>query len=610
MTASSALSIADHALLSDCQGSALVGRDGTIDWACLPRFDSASIFTALLDPGAGHWRIAPAEGSTETTWAYIEGTMVVRTEHRSEGGRVAVFDALALASGAEGHQIGHDSPHVLVRVVEGLEGEVAMSFDLAARPEYGLTVPTWMAETGGLRSRGGPVSLVLSCAESTPHEAGVVGGTWAVHSGERAHFALQVGSPWEPPIETLTSGEIKALLDGTIDSWRSWSELHANYDGPYAEQVCFSGRVLHALTHVPTGAVVAAPTTSLPELPGGTRNWDYRYAWVRDASMTLEALWVAACPDEAGAFFGFFATAAGREVDGASALQILYGVGGERHVPEATLDHLAGHLGSTPVRIGNGAWDQLQLDVYGELLAAAHQLAEQVGEFDEASAALLLSAAAAAASRWREPDEGIWETRGGRDHFLHSKLMCWVALDRAVDLAAAIGAEAHIEPWRAVAEEIRTAIMEEGWNEDLGAFTQAFGSDVLDASALMIPIVGFLPGDHPRVVATVDAVARDLTDDQGFVYRYRGGDDGLDGEEGTFTICTFWLAQSLALIGRVDEARALFEATAARANDLGLMSEQIDPSDGSLLGNFPQAFTHIGLVNAAWAIAQAERSSA
>ncbi|MBW3591505.1 MAG: glycoside hydrolase family 15 protein, partial [Actinobacteria bacterium] len=383
----------------------------------------------------------------------------------------------------------------------------------------------------------------------------------------------------------------------------SWAELHGGYDGPYAQEVRLSGRVLQALTYSPTGAVIAAPTTSLPEAIGGARNCDYRYAWVRDASLTMEALWVAACPDEAGAFFDFFATAAGGELDGASSLQILYGIRGERHVPETTLDHLAGYVHSRPVRAGNGAWDQLQLDVYGELLAAACQLAEQVGDFGPAGVYLLVSAADLAASRWRETDEGIWETRGGRRHFIYSKLMCWVALDRACRLAERIGAEDRVESWQAEAARIREAILVEGWNEDVGAFTQSFGSSDLDASALMLPIVGFLPPNDPRVVATVEAVAKHLTDDRGFVYRYRA-DDGLAGGEGTFTMCTFWLAQCWAMMGQLDEARSLFEAAAGAANDLGLLSEQIDSASGTMLGNFPQAFTHIGLINAAWAIAQ------
>ncbi|MEX2586708.1 MAG: glycoside hydrolase family 15 protein [Actinomycetota bacterium] len=603
--AGSVPAIGDYALLSDCQGCALVSRSGRVDWACLPRFDSPSVFTRLLDPAAGHWSLAPAVEPVRSRRAYVEDTMVVRTEHVTEQGRIAVYDALALGPGEHGHQIGHASPHVLVRIVEGLDGEVQMNCEVQPRLEYGLTVPVWALEPGGWRSRGGPVSLVVSSDSELRADGGAISGTFSIAAGHRECFALQVGSAWKEQVSPLSLREIELLLERTIEGWQSWAELHGGYDGPYADRVRLGGRVLQALTYSPTGAVIAAPTTSLPERIGGVRNWDYRYAWVRDASLTLQALWVAACPDEAGAFFAFFATAAGGELDGASALQILYGIRGERHIPETTLDHLAGYLGSRPVRVGNGAWNQLQLDVYGELLAAACQLAEQVGQFDAASSDLLVSAADTAARRWREPDEGIWETRGGRRHFLYSKLMCWVALDRACRLAPRIGAGERVDRWEAEAARIRDAILAEGWNHAIGAFTQSFGSSDLDASALMLPIVGFLAPDDPRVVATVEAVAEHLTDDRGFVYRYRAG-DGLAGAEGTFTMCTFWLAQCWAMMGRLDAARELFEAAAGCANDVGLLSEQIDPADGALLGNFPQAFTHIGLINAAWAIAQAK----
>ncbi|HYZ97582.1 MAG TPA: glycoside hydrolase family 15 protein, partial [Acidimicrobiales bacterium] len=382
-----------------------------------------------------------------------------------------------------------------------------------------------------------------------------------------------------------------------------------SYDGPWQDLVHHSGRVLYALTYQPTGAIVAAPTTSLPETEGGDRNWDYRYAWVRDASFTIEALWVAACPDEAHEFVDYMSTAAATSVARGSELQIMFGIGGERDLSERELAHLAGWRASRPVRVGNAAWEQRQLDVYGELLGAVHKLSEQVGPVDESTARFLVALADAAATRWDERDQGIWEVRGEPRHFLYSKLMCWVALDRAIALAARLGADDRVPGWKATRDEIHAAILDRGWSDTAGAFTQSFGSDDLDASNLMMAPVGFLPADDPRMLATIDAIEERLTDDRGLVYRYRSA-DGLEGEEGTFLMCTFWLAHARALAGQPERARAVFERAAAFANDVGLLAEEVDATSGELLGNFPQAFSHIGLVNAAWAISEAERAGA
>jgi GH15 family glucan-1,4-alpha-glucosidase len=365
--------------------------------------------------------------------------------------------------------------------------------------------------------------------------------------------------------------------------------------------------VLYGLTYFPTGAIVAAPTTSLPEAPGRSRNWDYRYTWVRDASFTLEALWVAACPHEANRFFDYLADAAATHVAGGGDMQIMFGIGGEHDLTERELGHLSGWRSSRPVRTGNGAWNQRQLDVYGELLGAAHRLPDQVAGLHPVSRRFLADLADIAAARWCEADQGIWEVRGEPRHFLYSKLMCWVALDRAIALADSLDARDRVAWWKVSRDAIADAILTRGWNERVGAFTQSFGSDELDASALMLSIVGFLPADHPQMAATIDAVAAGLTDERGLVYRYLGA-DGLDGEEGSFLLCTFWLAHAHALAGDIDRARATFEAAARYTNDVGLLSEEVDGHTGELLGNFPQAFSHIGLVNAAWAIAQAERS--
>jgi GH15 family glucan-1,4-alpha-glucosidase len=367
--------------------------------------------------------------------------------------------------------------------------------------------------------------------------------------------------------------------------------------------------VLQALSFQPSGAIVAAATTSLPEGVGGERNWDYRYTWVRDACLTMEALWVAACPDEAHDFFAFLATAA-PSLSKKKALQIMFGVGGEHDLSERVLPHLHGWRGSRPVRVGNEAWSQQQIDVYGELLDAAYRLADQLERIDDDTRRFLVACADTAAERWTEKDQGIWEVRGEPRHFLYSKVMCWTALDRAIRLAERLGApEDKVAGWRRTREEIHDTVLREGWSEEAGAFTQYFGSTALDASNLMMPIVGFLPADHPRMLATIEATAQKLTDDAGLVYRYRteGGVDGLAGEEGTFLLCTFWLAHALALSQQVDRASAVFERAASYVNDVGLLAEEVDPATGELLGNFPQAFSHIGLVNAAWAISQARR---
>lgn len=600
-----AVPIADYALLSDSRGAALVSRDGSIDWACLPRFDSPATFARLLGESAGHWRVGPTEPA-EVSRSYVDGTMVLRTKHRTGSGAVSVTDAMPFMSRDRGHGIGDRAPHAIIRVVEGIDGRVEVVSEVAPRPEYGLTVPRWQARAGGALCRGGPSSYVLSSPVTVDTAGGTATARFTLQPGERVGLALRVADPWEPPPSPWTTDQVRAWLYATVSGWQCWSALHQAYDGPWADLVHHSGRVLQALTYAPSGAVIAAPTTSLPEGVGGGRNWDYRYTWVRDASLTLSALWVAACPDEVADFFGFFATAAGATPDGDDALQILYSVTGERRIEEHELDHLSGYRDSRPVRVGNAAWRQSQLDVYGELLDAAALYADRVGDLDGTVVSFLIDMADRAVERWEEPDHGIWEMRGEPRHFLYSKLMCWVAFDRAVRLADQLGAHDRVDRWCKERDRVRAAILDQGWSDDAGAFTQSFGSDRLDASALMIPIVGFLSGDDPRVRATIDAIAERLTDDKGLVYRYRS-DDGLHGQEASFGICTYWLAHALAVTGQVDHARECFETITAFVNDVGLLAEEIDGETGEQLGNFPQAFTHIGLVNAANAIHEAEQ---
>ncbi|MBW3562574.1 MAG: glycoside hydrolase family 15 protein [Actinobacteria bacterium] len=599
--------IADHALLSDCQSAALVDRDGSVEWLCFPRFDSPSVFARLLDDSdGGHFSVRPI-GDAEVTRRYVDGSMVLVTRFQTTDGVLELTDALAMAEGVRGHDLGDGSPHVLLRRAACTEGRVDLSVSFAPRYEYGLTTPLVREVDAGVIARGGPVTLRLSSDVPLVVEGPVVHATVSLSARESASFAVSYGSSWQPPAEPWSPAQVADRLDDTVAAWRSWREQHQRYEGPYADLVEHSGRVLQALTFQPTGAVVAAPTTSLPEVVGGGRNWDYRYAWVRDASLALDALWVAACPDESRAFLDYLTTAAS-SVYRRRELQIMFGVGGERDLSERQLGHLSGWRNSSPVRVGNGAWQQKQLDVYGELLAAVHRLRHQLGELDDQERRFLITLADTAAEVWTETDQGIWEVRGEPRHYVYSKLMCWVALDRAIDLAEQLDAGDRVEAWKRIRGEIRGAILDRGWSDDVGAFTQAFETTALDASNLVIPIVGFLPANDPRVLATIDATAERLTDERGLVYRYRAH-DGLPGEEGTFLLCTFWLAEAHARSGKTDRAREVFERAAGFVNDVGLLAEEVAPDTGELIGNFPQAFSHIGLINAAWAIDQTEQGT-
>ncbi len=589
-------SIGNYGLVSDCQTAALVGRDGSVDWYCPPRFDAPSVFARLLDERGGHWSIRPV-GDFESERAYLEGGMVLRTEFRADGGRVALTDALALEEGARGHAIGQRSPHVLLRRVEGLGGEVELEVEFVPRLEYGLTEPLLRASEDGTRivARAGPTELhrFVGCplkAARTEARARFV-----LRAGEHVDFALvyrraggEIGEPLAP--------QVGAALDNAREGWASWSGMHRGYEGPYAREVHRSALVLQALTYVPSGGIVAAPTTSLPAMLGGEDNWDYRYAWLRDLSLVLRALWVAACPDEAEWFFCWIDRAGGGCPSGQ--LQIMYGVEGERDLTEHFLHHLSGFRGNGPVRVGNDAWTQRQFDVYGEVLDAAYLLRDQLGEeFDPSTARLLRALADGAAGHWREPDSGMWEARDKERHYLSSKLMCWVTLDRAVELAPRLGDDSDVGFWKEAGEEIRRTILEEGWNEAVGAYTGAFGSDRLDASVLLMPLVGFLPAEDERMEATIRKVEAELAPD-GVVHRWAGDENG-------FLLCTYWLVECLARCDRTEDAVELFERTTACANDLGLLAEQADPRTGELWGNFPQAFSHVGLVNAAWCLSWA-----
>jgi GH15 family glucan-1,4-alpha-glucosidase len=625
--------IADYALLSDCRSAALVSAYGSVDWLCFPRFDSPSAFARILGPEAGHWQIRPL-GDPTVSRRYVDSTMVLETVYTLPVGVLVVNDALVLGDGKRGHQLGAEAPGALLRHVACRSGEVDVEIVFAPRPDYAQSLPRLAHTVNGIvvmaaadgaaadgaaadgAAGGGTEVLALSAPVPLDIHGPVARGVFRLKAGAVRGFALQNLDGGHDSPGFWTQAEISRRLEDTRHGWTSWAVLHQRYQGPWEELVALSGRVLQALTFYPTGAIVAAPTTSLPEVAGGVRNWDYRYTWVRDASMTLQALWVAACPDEAGKFFGFLSAAAATAAAAAATdrpgngvdLQIMYGVDGELDLSEREMPHLPGWRGSAPVRVGNGAWKQRQLDVYGELLDAAATLPEYLVDTEPDTRLFLAAAADTAAAQWQSPDQGIWESRGAPRHYLHSKLMCWVAMDRAVGLAALLHAEEKVPQWTAARERIAASIRQDGWSDAAGAYTQAYGSDDLDASALLLAIVGFLPADDPRMLATIEAIEARLTDERGLVYRYRSA-DGFTGEEGSFLLCTFWLAHALALAGRTERARAVFERAAGFATDLGLMSEEVAPGSGELLGNFPQAFSHIGLVNAAWAISEAERRS-
>ena len=597
--------IADYALISDCQSAALVSSEGSVDWLCFPRFDRPSVFARLLDQDAGHWSIHPA-GVLEAKRSYVERTMAIQTTFRTADGKATLVDVMAVGEGEREHKLGAHSPHALLRRLTCDEGSVEINIEYAPRPEYGLIFPFLTAVDGGIHARGGADVLLLSSPIAFEIDGSNANAHISLTQGQSVAFALHHKQSWEEQPGVRNQEQITTRIDDTIRGWQTWSEIHQGYEGPWRDLVHTSGLVLQALTYQPTGAIVAAATTSLPEEVGGERNWDYRYAWVRDSSLTLEALWVAACPDEATDFFSYMAGASATQLRRGSDLQIMFGVGGERDLSERTLPHLSGWRNSRPVRVGNGAWDQRQIDVYGELLNAAYRLSDQWKVLDPATREFLVEVADAAAVRWEETDQGLWEQRGEPQHFLYSKLMCWVALDRAIHLAARLEAEDRIGMWTKTRDEIKDAILQRGWNDRAQAFTQTFGSEDLDAANLMMPIMGFITAKDPRMLSTIRATEERLTDEHGLVYRYKSH-DGLEGEEGTFLLCTFWLAQAQALAGELNRARTTFESAIAYANDVGLLAEEVDPTTKELLGNFPQAFSHIGLINAAWAIAQAEK---
>jgi GH15 family glucan-1,4-alpha-glucosidase len=583
--------IEDFALLSDLQTAALVHRKGSIDWCCFPRFDSDACFAALLGRREhGCWLVAPA-GKGEPTRRYRDGSLVLETEWETAQGQIRVTDFMPPRG---------EAPDI-VRIVEGLSGRVSVRSELVVRFGYGRAVPAIRAAEDALVATAGPDALVLRTLAPTRPERAAMLSSFEVSAGERVPFALT----WFPSHADVPAAvDVDRALRETDTFWREWAS-RCTHAGPYRDAVLRSLIVLKGLTYQPTGGIVAAPTTSLPEWPGSVRNWDYRYCWLRDATLTLLALLDAGYVDEANEWRAWLLRAVAGDPDD---VQIVYGVAGERRLPEWVVEWLPGFEGSQPVRVGNAAAEQEQLDVFGEVTDALYQARKHnlggslpAWELGRHMLGLL-------EQRWREPDKGIWEVRGERRHFTHSKVMAWVAFDRGVRLCDEFGREGPVERWRRIRAEIHAQVCEQAWNDQLRSFTQSYGSSRLDASLLLLPLVGFLPPDDPRVRGTLAGVQQQLTWD-GLLLRYPSDQllEGLPAGEGAFLPCSFWLVDALALDGRLDEATELFERLLRVRNDLGLLAEEYDPGEGRLLGNFPQAFSHIALVNSAFTLANAAR---
>jgi GH15 family glucan-1,4-alpha-glucosidase len=583
-----ALRIEDYALIGDCRTAGLVGLDGSIDWLCLPRFDSDACFAALLGtPENGRWRIGPASAARATR-RYVGDTLVLETVFETDEGAVAVTDFMPIRGEASD----------LVRVVEGRRGRVPMRMDLTLRFDYGSIAPWVQHAPDGITGVAGPDAVIFKADVPARGEGLSTVADFEVAEGQRLTFVLTRYRSYEaapPPIDP------EAALAETLAWWGEWSS-RCRYEGYRKDLVVRSLITLKALTYAPSGGIVAAPTMALPEHVGGVRNWDYRYCWLRDATLTLLALTSAGYLEEAAAWEDWLIRAVGGEPGKA---QIMYGIGGERHLPEFEVPWLAGYEGSRPVRVGNAAYSQFQLDVYGEVCDALHQA--RVAGLKPCQDAWNLERALLAHVEkvWDDPDEGIWEVRGPKRHFTHSKVMAWVAFDRAIKSAERFGLDGPVERWRGLREAVHERVCRDGFDRDMGSFVQSFGAKQLDASLLMIPIVGFLPADDPRVLGTVAAVERELMRD-GFLLRYdtATGEDGLPPGEGAFLPCTFWLADAYALAGRRSQARAIFDRVAGLSNDVGLLSEEYDTHARRLVGNFPQAFSHLGLVNSAMNLAR------
>jgi GH15 family glucan-1,4-alpha-glucosidase len=577
--------IEDYALIGDCETAALVSRDGSIDWLCFPRFDSPACFAALLgNEENGRWAISPSQKSYRVNRRYREDTLILETEFETETGTAVILDFMPPRDGTSD----------IIRIVEGKSGTVAFDFEFVLRFDYGRTVP-WVTanDDGTITAIAGPDMVVLTSPVALKGEDLRTVASFTVSEGERLAFTLTYCPSHLPQ---PTAKIVETALQETEDFWRDFASRCPEV-GSWTQQVRRSLITLKALTYMPTGGIVAAVTTSLPEKIGGPRNWDYRYCWLRDATLTLLALMKLGYYDEAKAWRDWLL----RAVAGDPAqMQIMYGVAGERNLMEWEASWLPGYEASLPVRIGNAAAEQFQLDVYGEVADALAQARKGGLPAHPRGRALSAALMPFLETAWRQPDEGIWEVRGERQHFVYSKVMAWVAFDRSARLAKETGEHADAEHWQAVADQIHAEVCEKGFDPKLGSFVQAYGSTTLDASLLQIGLVGFLPPDDPRYIGTVEMIERRLMRD-GLVLRYETSevDDGLPLGEGAFLACSFWLADAFTLIGRQQDARDLFERLLSLCNDVGLLSEEYDPVAQRMLGNFPQAFSHVGLINTA-----------